>query len=93
MCILGYPRLISRENFRSPNFLLVADILHWFCHQLDSSHGIDATALDNETDRVKLITSTVNFLVALQSFWKSYPSNLDPSNLDPIKSIILVTQE
>lgn len=26
---LGYPRLISLDNFRSPNFELVADCLHW----------------------------------------------------------------
>lgn len=26
---LGYPRLISLENFRTPNFELVADCLHW----------------------------------------------------------------
>jgi hypothetical protein len=26
---LGYPRLISMENFRSPNFPLVAEVLNW----------------------------------------------------------------
>ena len=26
---LGYPRLISMENFRQPNFELVADCLYW----------------------------------------------------------------
>lgn len=26
---LGYPRLISMENFRSPNFALVAEVLIW----------------------------------------------------------------
>lgn len=26
---LGYPRLISMENFRNPNFELVADCLYW----------------------------------------------------------------
>lgn len=26
---LGYPRLISMENFRLPNFELVADCLYW----------------------------------------------------------------
>jgi clusterin-associated protein 1 len=29
MRALGYPRLISMENFRKPNFELVADILYW----------------------------------------------------------------
>lgn len=27
---LGYHRLISMDNFRTPNFELVADILFWF---------------------------------------------------------------
>ncbi len=29
MRCLGYPRLISMENFRTPNFELVADLLYW----------------------------------------------------------------
>lgn len=29
MRALGYPRLISMENFRSPNFPLVAEVLKW----------------------------------------------------------------
>ena len=29
MRALGYPRLISMENFRSPNFALVAEVLMW----------------------------------------------------------------
>ena len=29
MRALGYPRLISMENFRTPNFPLVAEILTW----------------------------------------------------------------
>uniref|UniRef100_A0A3Q2YWK4 Uncharacterized protein n=1 Tax=Hippocampus comes TaxID=109280 RepID=A0A3Q2YWK4_HIPCM len=29
MRALGFPRLISVENFRTPNFTLVAEILIW----------------------------------------------------------------
>jgi hypothetical protein len=29
MRALGYPRPISMENFRNPNFELVADVLRW----------------------------------------------------------------
>lgn len=29
MRALGYPRLISMDNFRSPNFPLVSEILQW----------------------------------------------------------------
>ncbi len=35
MRTLGYPRLISVENFRVPNFELVADILYWLVHRWD----------------------------------------------------------
>ena len=34
MRALGYPRLISMENFRKPNFELVADILYWMVNIL-----------------------------------------------------------
>lgn len=33
MKVLGYPRLISVDNFRMPNFELVADCLHWLVHR------------------------------------------------------------
>jgi hypothetical protein len=33
MKALGYPRLISVENFRTPNFELVADALYWLVHR------------------------------------------------------------
>ena len=37
MCTLGYPRLISIENFKVPHFELVADILVWLCHRYDKN--------------------------------------------------------
>lgn len=33
---LGYPRLISMENFRLPNFVLVADCLYWLVQRYKS---------------------------------------------------------
>ena len=33
MCTLGYPRLISIENFKTPHFELVADNLIWLCQR------------------------------------------------------------
>ncbi len=35
MRALGYNRLISLENFRKPNFELVADILFWLAQRFD----------------------------------------------------------
>ncbi|KAH0631819.1 hypothetical protein JD844_019653 [Phrynosoma platyrhinos] len=34
MRALGYPRLISMENFRTPNFMLVSEILLWLVKRL-----------------------------------------------------------
>jgi hypothetical protein len=36
MKALGYPRLISVENFRTPNFELVADALFWLVSPISS---------------------------------------------------------
>lgn len=65
MCLLGYPRLISRENFRTTNFELVAEILHWFCQRFDQNSGISLHT-DSEQDRIVFITSAVQFLVFIR---------------------------
>ena len=39
MKALGYPRLISVENFRTPNFELVADALYWLVHRSDNRNS------------------------------------------------------
>jgi len=35
--VLSYPRLISMENFRQPNFRLVAELMTWLVKQYNSS--------------------------------------------------------
>ena len=40
MRALGYPRLISMENFREPNFELVADCLIWLTSRYDPGTSI-----------------------------------------------------
>lgn len=37
---LGYHRLISMENFRTPNFELVADVLDWLIHRFEPNASI-----------------------------------------------------
>lgn len=39
MRALGYPRLISMENFRAPNFTLVAEILVWLVKRYACPHS------------------------------------------------------
>lgn len=51
---LGYGRNISMENFRDPNFALVADILYWFALRYDPKADI-SDDIDERDDRVKFI--------------------------------------
>lgn len=53
---LGYHRLISVENFRTPNFELVADILDWLLHRFEPSCGI-SDDISTEDRRVEFIKS------------------------------------
>ncbi|KAI9979804.1 hypothetical protein PInf_027874 [Phytophthora infestans] len=47
---LGYPRPISMENFRTPNFELVSDLLYWMVKKYDPSSSI-TEEIDTEDDR------------------------------------------
>ena len=51
---LGYHRNISMENFRDPNFELVADILYWFSMRYDPRADI-SDDIEDEKDRVIFI--------------------------------------
>ena len=61
MRALGYPRLISMENFRQPNFGLVAEILAWLVIQYDPQADIPSDT-DTEQDRVIFIKSVTQFM-------------------------------
>lgn len=56
MRALGYHRNISMENFRDPNFELVADILYWFACRYDPKADI-SDDIEDEKDRVLFIRS------------------------------------
>jgi len=56
MRALGYPRLISLENFRKPNFELVADILYWLALRYEPNADI-SDDIEEEKDRVNFIKS------------------------------------
>lgn len=63
MRTLGYPRLISLESFRAPNFSLVVEILRWLALRFDSNADIPKF-LDTEQDRVIFIKAIVQFMAA-----------------------------
>mmetsp|Transcript_43412 Transcript_43412/g.63617 ORF Transcript_43412/g.63617 Transcript_43412/m.63617 type:complete len:448 (-) Transcript_43412:40-1383(-) len=60
---LGFPRLISVENFRTPNFALVAEILSWMVERYDPDIPI-SDIIDTETDRVEFLTSICTSLAS-----------------------------
>lgn len=55
MRALGYPRLISLDNFRVPNFQLVADALYWMVKRYDPDVDISDN-IESENDRVDFLT-------------------------------------
>ncbi|KHN73587.1 Clusterin-associated protein 1 [Toxocara canis] len=62
MRALGYPRLLSMENFRTPNFKLVAELLEWIVRRFDPNTRV-STILDTEQERVIFIKSVVLILL------------------------------
>ncbi|XP_054627865.1 uncharacterized protein LOC129179064 isoform X2 [Dunckerocampus dactyliophorus] len=61
MRALGFPRLISVENFKTPNFTLVAEILIWLTHCYDPQMEIP-TDTNTESDRIFLIKTVAQFM-------------------------------
>ncbi|KAF3690779.1 Clusterin-associated protein 1 -like protein Qilin [Channa argus] len=61
MRALGYPRLISMENFRTPNFALVAEILTWLVKSYEPEVDIPID-VDTESDRVVFIRAVAQFM-------------------------------
>ena len=57
---LGYPRIISMENFRIPNFNLVAEIIFWLATRLDKKADIPDN-IEDEKSRVEFIKSACAF--------------------------------
>uniref|UniRef100_A0A7S0JHU3 Clusterin-associated protein 1 n=1 Tax=Calcidiscus leptoporus TaxID=127549 RepID=A0A7S0JHU3_9EUKA len=62
MCTLGYPRLISIENFKTPHFELVADALVWLCRRYDKNMEI-IDEITTEQDRVVFLKSAAEQLL------------------------------
>ncbi|XP_026687902.1 clusterin-associated protein 1 [Diaphorina citri] len=61
MRTLGYSRLISMENFRNPNFTLVAEILVWLIKRFDQEFEL-TNDVGTEEERVAMIRSVAQFM-------------------------------
>uniref|UniRef100_A0A915APY9 Clusterin-associated protein 1 n=1 Tax=Parascaris univalens TaxID=6257 RepID=A0A915APY9_PARUN len=62
MRALGYPRILSMENFRTPNFKLVAELLEWIVRRFDPNSRLPAI-VDTEQERVVFIKTAVLILL------------------------------
>lgn len=61
MKALGYQRLISIENFRRPNFELVADVLFWLVHRYEP--GCDITSdISTQDKRVEFLKAVATLM-------------------------------
>jgi len=88
MCTLGYPRLISIENFKVPHFELVADILVWLCHRYDKNMEI-LDEIRTENDRVAFLKSVAEQLL-VKARVKLNLKNLYSSNGFAVRELLKI---
>ena len=85
---LGFQRRISLENFKSPNFLLVAELLYWMVQKYDPSTQISDN-IDEEKDRVNFINSICQ-LFAVKARLKLNPRKLYEANGYAIREMLKI---
>ena len=88
MRALGYPRLISIENFKVPHFELVADILVWLCHRYDKNMEV-LDEIRTEHDRVAFLKSVAEQLL-VKARVKLNLKNLYASNGFAVRELLKV---
>lgn len=83
---LGFPRLVSMENFREPNFPLVAEVLGWLCKRYDPNVEIPED-VSTEQDRVMFIKAVAKFL-AIKAGLKLNPKKLYRADGHAVKELL-----
>ncbi|XP_028259843.1 clusterin-associated protein 1 homolog [Parambassis ranga] len=89
MRALGYPRLISMENFRTPNFTLVAEILIWLVKRYEPHMDIP-TDVDTESDRIFFIKAVAQFM-ATKAHIKLNTKRLYQADGYAVKELLKIT--
>ncbi|XP_032428796.1 clusterin-associated protein 1 homolog isoform X1 [Xiphophorus hellerii] len=89
MRALGYPRLISMENFTTPNFTLVAEILIWLVRRYEPHVDIP-TEVDTESDRIFFIKAVVQFM-ATKAHIKLNTKHLYQADGYAVKEMLKIT--
>ncbi|CAF0913997.1 unnamed protein product [Rotaria sordida] len=86
--VLSYPRLISMENFRQPNFRLVAELMTWLVKQYDPQSDVP-NDIEGEQDRV-LFIRTVAQIIATKAHMKLNTKKLYQADGYAVKEILKV---
>eukprot|EP00051_Salpingoeca_urceolata_P016751 m.224277 g.224277 ORF g.224277 m.224277 type:complete len:212 (-) comp18768_c0_seq4:2346-2981(-) len=86
---LGFPRQVSLENFRAPNFDLVAELLRWLAARFDPTFEIPFDT-DSESERVLFIKAVVEFL-ATKAHVKLNAKKLYSADLACVRELLKAT--
>lgn len=86
---LNYPRLVSLENFRKPNFELVADILYWLAQRYDPNTDISDN-INEEHNRVEFIKS-ITTLFTIKARLKINPKKLYQADAAAVQEMLKIT--
>ncbi|KAL7979113.1 hypothetical protein Chor_015137 [Crotalus horridus] len=89
MRALGYPRLISMENFRTPNFMLVSEILLWLVKRYEPQTDIPSD-VETEQDRVFFIKAVAQFM-ATKAHIKLNTKKLYQADGYAVKELLKIT--
>lgn len=89
MRALGYPRLISMDNFRTPNFELVADVLYWMVKRYDPETAI-SDEIETEDDRVTFLL-TIAQAMAVKAKIKLNAKRLYAADGKAVKELLKIS--
>ncbi|XP_074925476.1 clusterin-associated protein 1 [Chelonoidis abingdonii] len=89
MRALGYPRLISMENFRTPNFILVSEMLLWLCRRYEPQTDVPSD-VETEQDRVFFIKAVAQFM-ATKAHIKLNTKKLYQADGYAVKELLKIT--
>ena len=85
MRALGYPRLISLENFRQPNFQLVAEMLSWLVRRFEPSADLpqEIETMDERIMFIRYVICIFFHLIFCQIFAINKKYNQDMTHNFP----------
>ncbi|XP_011959428.1 clusterin-associated protein 1 isoform X4 [Ovis aries] len=89
MRALGYPRHISMENFRTPNFGLVSEVLLWLVKRYEPQNDIPSD-VETEQDRVFFIKAIAQFM-ATKAHIKLNTKKLYQADGYAVKELLKIT--